>query len=72
MPALHQNSGVIGKFIPSALEISLEPQVFPRASPSGNLSDLENLLGVGDGFPNTSLVLMEDGPSPVLNSALVA
>ena len=58
MSVLHQNSGVIGKSIPSALEISLDPQDFPREIfwVSGNL------LGIGDGFPNTSLVLMEDGP----------
>ena len=55
MSVLHQNSGGIGKSIPSALEISLDPRDFPRASPSGNLS------GVGDGFPNTSLVLVEHG-----------
>ena len=32
-----------------------------EASPSGNLSGLRNLLVVGDGFPNTSLVLVEHG-----------
>ena len=45
MSVLHQNSGVIGKSIPSALEISLDPQDFPRASPSGNLSGLGKSLG---------------------------
>ena len=57
MPILHQNLGVIGKSIPSALEISLDPRDFPReiSRVSGNL------LGVGDGFPNTSLVLVEHG-----------
>ena len=45
---LHQNSGGIGKSI-------LDPRDFPQASPSGNL------LGVGDGFPNTSRVLVEHG-----------
>ena len=45
MAVLHQNLGVIGKSTPT-LEISLV---------SGNL------LGIGDGFPNTSLVLMEHG-----------
>ena len=55
MSALHQDSGGIGKFIPSALEISFDPRDFPGASPSGNLS------GVGDGFPNTSRVLVEHG-----------
>ena len=40
MSVLHQNSGGIGKSIPSALEISLDPWDFPRASPSGNLSGL--------------------------------
>ena len=58
MSMLHQNSGVIGKSTPSALEIYLHPQDFPREifRVSGNL------LGIRDGFPNTSLVLMEDGP----------
>ena len=52
MSVLHQNSGVIGKSIPSALEISLDPQDFPENLP-------ENLLAVGDGFPNTSLLLVD-------------
>ena len=57
MSVLHQNSGVIGKSIPSALKISLDPRDFPReiSRVSGNL------LGVGDGFPNSSLVLVEHG-----------
>ena len=45
MSVLHQNLGGIGKSIPSALEISLEPPDFPRASPSGNLSGLGKSLG---------------------------
>ena len=45
MSVLHQNSGGIGKSIPSALKISLEPRDFPRASPSGNLSGLGKSLG---------------------------
>ena len=101
MSVLHQDSGGIGKSIPSALEISLghgfctpRPSGFPSgfalgkslgsrgAKPmaAGNLSrfpsTLEislglrpreisrvsgNLSGVGDGFPNTSLVLVEHG-----------
>ena len=101
MSVLHQDSGGIGKSIPSALEISLSrgfctprPSGFPSgfalwkslgsrgAKPTalGNLSrfpsTLEislglrpreisrvsgNLSGVGDGFPNTSLVLVEHG-----------
>ena len=60
MSVLHQNSGGIGKSIPSALKISLDPRDFPRASPSGNLLVLGK-LGGGDGFPNTSLVLVEHG-----------
>ena len=40
--------------------ISLDPRDFPRASPSGNLLGLGK-LGGGDGFPNTSLVLVEHG-----------
>ena len=45
MSVLHQDSGGIGKSIPSALEISLDPRDFPRASPSGNLSGLGKSLG---------------------------
>ena len=45
MSVLHQNSGGIGKSIPSALKISLDPRDFPRASPSGNLSGLGKSLG---------------------------
>ena len=40
--------------------ISLDPRDFPRASPSGNLLGLGK-LGGGDGFPNTSLLLVEHG-----------
>ena len=45
----------------------LDPQDFPRASPSGNLLGLGK-FGGGDGFPNTSLLLVEHGyiPSRVL------
>ena len=56
MSVLHQKSGGIGKSIPSALEISLDPQ---DSRVSGNL------LGVGDGFPNTSRVLVEYGYNAV-------
>ena len=56
MSVLHQNSGGIGKSIPSALQISLDPRDLSRVS--------GNLLGVGDGFPNTSLVLVEHGYIP--------
>ena len=54
---LHQNLGGIEKSIPSTLEIflGLRPREISRVS--GNLS------GVGDGFPNTSLVLVEHGDS---------
>ena len=45
--------------------ISLDPRDFPRASPSGNLLGFGK-LGGGDGFPNTSLVLVEHGYSAVL------
>ena len=55
MSVLHQNSGGIGKSIPSALEISLGLHPREISQVSGNL------LGVGDGFPNTSLVLVEYG-----------
>ena len=54
---LHQDEGGIGKSIPDARKISQDPRDFPRAKPEGNLSG----LGVGDGFPNTSLVLVEHG-----------
>ena len=42
---LHQDEGGIGKSIPSALQISLDPRDFPRASPSGNLSGLGKSFG---------------------------
>ena len=48
---IHQNAGAIGKSIPSALKISLNP----RASPFGILS------GVRDGFPHTYLVSVKKG-----------
>ena len=44
---LHQKSGTIGRSTPADLEILLDPWVS------------RNLLGIGDGSPNTSLVLME-------------
>ena len=50
---LHQNEGGIGKSIPDAREISRDPRDFPRAKPEVNLE------GRGDGFPNTSRVLVE-------------
>ena len=46
LSVLHQNSGGIGKSIPSALQISLDPRDFPRASPSGNLSGLGKSFGL--------------------------
>ena len=45
MSAFHQNWGGMRKSIPSALEISLDPRDFPRASPSGNLLGLGKSLG---------------------------
>ena len=54
MFVLHQDSGGIGKSILSAL--ALRPRKTSRVS--GNLS------GVEDGFPNTSLVLVEHGYNP--------
>ena len=42
---LHQNSGGIGKSIPSTFEISLHPRDFPLALPSGNLLDLKKSVG---------------------------
>ena len=45
MSVLHQNSGSIGKSIPSALEISLDSQDFPQASPSRNLLGLGKSIG---------------------------
>ena len=44
---------------PSTLKISL------RLRPRDIFRVLGNLLGIRDGFPNTSLVLMEDGPNPM-------
>ena len=63
MSALHQNSEGIEKSIPSALKISLDPRDFSReiSRVSGNL------LGVGDEFPNTSLVLVEHGYKLVIH-----
>ena len=46
-------SGCIRLYIPSDLEISLDPRDVPRASPSGHLSAWGNLLVVQ---PNTSLL----------------
>ena len=57
MSVLHQNEGGIRKFIPSALDISLDARVS------------ENLSAVGDGFPNTSLVLVEHGYNVVIKNA---
>ena len=63
MSVLHQDSGGIGKSIPSALEISLghgrgkslkislDPRDFPRASPSGNLLGLGKSWASGMDFP---------------------
>ena len=45
MSVLHQNSGGIGKSIPSANKISLDPRNFPWALLSGNLSGLRKSLG---------------------------
>ena len=57
---LHQNEGGIGKSIPDAQEISGDLIDFPR-----EISRFEgNLEGGGDGFPNTSLVLVDYGHSP--------
>ena len=55
---LHQNSGGIGKSIPNAQEIS-------RGRSPREISRVEgNLEGGGDGFSNTSRVLVEYGHSP--------
>ena len=53
MAVLHQNSGVIGKLppLPSRFTSTLEMSRGRKVS--------GNLLGIGDGFPNISLVLME-------------
>ena len=58
---LHQDEGGIGESIPDAQEISRDPKDFPRAKPEGNLE------GRGDGFPNNSRVLVEDGHSLNIN-----
>ena len=50
--------------------ISLDPRDFPRASPSGNLLGLGK-LGGGDGFPNTSLVLVEHGYNPNIDGSFL-
>ena len=59
---LHQEEGGIGKSIPAA-------QDFPRASPSG--LGVQNpwpreILGVGDGVYNTSLLLVEHRHSLII------
>ena len=64
MSVLHQNLGRIGKSIPSALKISLELRPRKISRVSGNLSD------VGDGFPNTSFVLVEQCTTTGLESHL--
>ena len=81
MSVLHQDSGGIGKSIPSALEISLghgfctpRPEGFPegeargksRGSRGAKPTAKENLEGGGDGFPNTSRVLVEHGHSLII------
>ena len=48
----------------------LDPWDFPRASPSGNLLGLGK-LGGGDGFPNTSLLLVEHGYIAIIHHVLV-
>ena len=67
MSVLHQDSGGIGKSIPSALEISLG-NGFCTPRPPGNPEGLgvqnpwpREILGVGDGFSNPSLLLVEHG-----------
>ena len=58
---LHQNEGGIGKSIPDAQEIS-------RGRSPREISRVEgNLEGGGDGFPNTSRVLVEYGHSLIIN-----
>ena len=56
---LHQDEGGIGKSIPDARKISRDPRDFPRVE--GNLED------GGDGFANTSRVLVEYGHSLSIN-----
>ena len=70
---LHQNEGGIGKSIPDAEDQEIHPcgqgridsvKISPsllrmRECPFSRVSG--NLSGVGDGFPNTSLVLVEHG-----------
>ena len=51
---LHQNEGGILKSLPDAQEISRDPRNILRAKPEGG----------GDGFSNTSQVLVEYGHSP--------
>ena len=81
MSVLHQDSGGIGKSIPSALEISLghgfctpRPSGFPSGFALGKSLGSRgakpmtkgNLEGGGDGFPNPSRVLVEHGHSLII------
>ena len=60
---LHQDEGGVVKSIPDAPKISRDPRDFPR-----EISRVEgNLEGGGDGFPNTSRVLVEYGHSLIIN-----
>ena len=78
MSVLHQDSGGIGKSIPSALEISLghgfctpRPSEFPSGFALGKSLGSRgakpmakvNVEGGGDGFSNPSLLLVEHGYS---------
>ena len=61
---LHQNEGGIGKSIPDAREIS-------RGRSLKEISRVEgNLEGGGDGFLNTSRVLVEYGHSLIINLSI--
>ena len=81
MSVLHQDSGGIGKSIPSALEISLG-HGFCTPRPSGCKThgrgkslkislDPREILGVGDGFSNPSLLLVERGYNAARIIALI-
>ena len=49
-----------------------KPERFPVAKPEGNLKGREKSQGRGDGFPNTSRVLVENGHSIIINLSIVS
>ena len=61
MSVIHQNSGGIGKSSPPHSRFPLTLQISLGLRSQEISWVLGNLLAVGDGFPNTSLILVEHG-----------